>query len=85
MSVHSSRGAKWVSLRQSVLERDNHTCMHCGALATEADHVIPKAKGGEDRMDNLVASCKSCNARRGAKSLIRQTWFNPRHLPDGLW
>lgn len=85
MSQHSARGASWQALRRAVLERDNFTCVYDGAVATEADHIVPRSKGGEDSMENLVASCKPCNARRQAKTLERATWFNPRHLPDGLW
>ncbi|TDL43594.1 HNH endonuclease [Microbacterium oleivorans] len=86
MSVHSSRGAKWQSLRQSVLERDDFTCVYCGEVATTADHVLPKSRGGEDRLDNLVASCQPCNARKSDRLLTRSTWLNPRHFPSGsLW
>lgn len=84
MSRHSSRGAAWEALRQAVLERDAYICAYCQGIATEADHVIPKAKGGTDQLDNLVASCRPCNTRKGSKSLVRVTWFNPRHFPDGL-
>lgn len=84
MSQHSSRGAAWEALREAVLERDQYICAYCQGIATTADHVVPKAQGGEDRMDNLVASCLPCNARKGAKPLLRITWLNPRHFPDGL-
>lgn len=85
MSVHSSRGPKWEALRQAVLERDAYTCLYCGGIATTVDHVVPKAMGGEDREDNCVASCSPCNLRKGSKLLERRNWFNPRHLPDGVW
>ena len=85
MSVHSSGGARWKTLRVEVLERDSYVCQHCGGIATEADHITPKSKGGLDQLDNLIASCKPCNARRGAKDLLRRTWFNTRHLPEGVW
>lgn len=84
MSQHSSRGAVWEALRQAVLERDQGICHYCQGIATTADHIIPKSKGGEDRMDNLVASCRPCNARKGAKLLLRKNWLNPRHFPNGL-
>jgi 5-methylcytosine-specific restriction endonuclease McrA len=83
MSKHSARGPEWDALRLAVLERDNYTCMHCGRPATEADHVIPRSKGGRDVMENLVASCKRCNATRGDRELVRISGFNPRWL-DGL-
>jgi hypothetical protein len=52
-------------LRFKVLSRDNYTCRYCGAKAPDVklhvDHVIPKALGGRDRLDNLVTACEACN------------------------
>ncbi len=31
------------------------------------DHVIPLSKGGNNHISNLVPSCNSCNAGRGAE------------------
>ena len=33
------------------------------------DHVVPLAANGPHTADNLVPSCVSCNARKGAKPL----------------
>ena len=53
-----------------MLVRDQYTCGYCGSLeATEADHVVPKVRGGSDDMDNLIASCRSCNARKYSRSV----------------
>ncbi len=47
-------------------------CHLCGKPFTDpndppvADHVIPRARGGSDEVDNLRAAHKSCNGRRGA-------------------
>lgn len=84
MSKHSSHGAKWQALRKAVLERDSYQCQHCGAPATDADHIIPKSKGGTDSMDNLLASCKRCNSRRRDTMLVRSSFFNPRWFPEGM-
>ncbi|MBS2533855.1 HNH endonuclease [Catenulispora sp. NF23] len=35
-------------------------------MADCVDHLIPRARGGTDHRDNLVASCTPCNLRRGA-------------------
>ena len=62
--------------RKAVLERDNFTCVYCGARAYEApleiDHVIPRSKGGTHNIDNLVTSCKKCNRKKRARFLDRQ-------------
>lgn len=59
-------GAAYKRLKPLVLKRDNYRCRWCGAKATTADHVLSVSRGGPDTMENLVASCASCNASRGA-------------------
>jgi len=44
------------------------------------DHKIPLSKGGPDTADNIVLSCKSCNSKKGAKSLNVDATSG---LPDG--
>lgn len=82
MSQYSSRGAAWNKLRLACLERDGWTCQECGkdlegADAT-ADHIIPKAAGGEDRLDNLRALCRLCNGKRQDRELVRLAWASRR-------
>ena len=55
--------------RANVLARDGHRCRYCGAPATVADHVKALALGGADTEENLVASCKPCNAVKADKPL----------------
>lgn len=58
--------------RYEVLRRDNYTCRYCGAKAPhvelQVDHVIPKALGGGDAPDNLVAACRDCNTGKTSSS-----------------
>jgi 5-methylcytosine-specific restriction endonuclease McrA len=57
----------WHDLRMRVLDRDG-CCIYCGKeldkYTITLDHMIPKSKGGNDTMDNLVASCKECNTEK---------------------
>ncbi|GAA1765933.1 HNH endonuclease [Streptomonospora arabica] len=59
-------------LRYEILRRDNHTCRYCGATAPNAeltiDHVTPKALGGDDKPENLVAACVDCNGGKTSTS-----------------
>lgn len=52
-------------LRWQVLVRDGFMCRYCGSAAPdvrlEADHVIPRSKGGLDTLENLVTACEACN------------------------
>ena len=51
------------------LERDEHVCRYCGALASHVDHIRPRRLGGTDSPVNLVAACARCNLRKGGKAL----------------
>jgi hypothetical protein len=52
---------EWRRLHAAVLTRDHHRCRYCGAEGNQADHVIPRKKGGGDALDNLVCCCSWCN------------------------
>jgi 5-methylcytosine-specific restriction endonuclease McrA len=76
MSKGSARTTEWRKLRLTILDRDHHTCAYCGAEATEVDHIQARANGGQDTPDNLVASCRTCNATKQDKPLVRTNWYN---------
>lgn len=57
--------ATWRNLRKATLDRDGHKCRYCGNVARQADHVIPRSKGGVDDLSNLVACCADCNKLAG--------------------
>lgn len=50
--------------RRAVFARDGHQCQYCGHTAENIDHVIPRSRGGAHTWDNVVASCRPCNARK---------------------
>lgn len=66
--------------KRSVFARDNFTCQYCGAVAENIDHVIPKSRGGQHCWENVVASCKLCNSRKGDR-LLSETSFVLRRMP----
>ncbi len=51
--------------RAGVFARDDHRCQYCGARAENLDHVVPRSRGGAHTWDNVVASCRRCNTRKG--------------------
>jgi 5-methylcytosine-specific restriction endonuclease McrA len=57
--------------RREIFIRDNFTCQYCGRHGHELtiDHVIPRSRGGLHIWENVVASCKTCNHRKGGKSV----------------
>lgn len=64
---------KIILTRKNILRRDGHKCAYCGRgdLTLTIDHIIPRARGGEDSWDNLVAACLHCNNKKGNKNARR--------------
>ncbi|MBU6150989.1 MAG: HNH endonuclease [Chloroflexi bacterium] len=70
--------------RNECVQRQNATCLYCGATITlltcELDHIVPRAGGGSNRIDNLVAVCRACNAAKGR--LPFSVWAQQHPSPD---
>lgn len=47
-----------------VFEKYGGRCGYCGCLSInlQIDHFIPRSKGGSDKIENLMPSCRDCNA-----------------------
>lgn len=65
-------GSQWEKLRKAVLRRDSRLCQVClqqGRVtpANEVDHIIPKAKGGQDDPPNLQSICRPCHQAKTAR------------------
>lgn len=56
--------SKKPSLFQRVTAKKGKKCHYCDKDATTVDHVIPKSRGGSNRMDNLVPACRECNHKK---------------------
>jgi hypothetical protein len=61
-------GSEWPLTRLQILERDSYTCQYCGDEANHVDHIVPISRGGTNDPENLVASCSSCNHRKGNRT-----------------
>jgi len=70
--AQSQENEDWRQTREKVLKRDGYECRFCGMTEEEhqeetdrsldVHHIIPKSDGGEDRMHNLAALCRSCHS-----------------------
>lgn len=58
-------------VREYLLEKWGHRCAYCDAsdVPLEIDHVVPRSKGGSNRVSNLVIACHDCNQRKGNMSI----------------
>jgi len=72
-------GPEWRKTRTRILNRDPW-CKHCEYMpSTEADHILPKSKGGTDEDDNLQGLCKPCHSR---KTINEDVPALRRHAPS---
>lgn len=54
-------------IREYLLEKFGRKCCYCGKqnIPLEIEHIIPKARGGTNRITNLCIACTDCNRRKG--------------------
>lgn len=57
-------------VREYLLEKWGRKCAYCGATNTplEIEHIIPRSRGGSNRVSNLTLACHDCNQRKGNKT-----------------
>lgn len=83
-SAHRRRadGAIETDTLVEILARAQGRCEWCNEEAkVELDHAIPVSRGGTNDTDNLVASCRSCNASKG--NSLPSEWV-PRYWRDRI-
>ncbi len=63
-------------VKEYLLEKFNHTCAYCGAknVPLQVEHIVPKSRGGSNRVSNLTISCKRCNSEL-KKDLTPEQWL----------
>jgi len=68
INTGSNFASPWLIIRFKVFQRDAFTCRYCGRSPLEdkvklhCDHIVPRVRGGEDELENLVTACSDCNS-----------------------
>lgn len=54
-------------VREYLLEKFKRTCAYCKAkdVPLEVEHIVPKSRGGSNRVTNLTLACNRCNQKKG--------------------
>ena len=57
-------------VREYLLNKWNRTCAYCGIqnVPLEVEHIIPKVRGGSNRVSNLALACRPCNQEKGSQT-----------------
>jgi 5-methylcytosine-specific restriction endonuclease McrA len=61
VSAAPPSGQTLASDQAAVFARYGRVRVHCGAPATDVDHLTPIGAGGDDSLANLRPSCARCN------------------------
>jgi 5-methylcytosine-specific restriction endonuclease McrA len=53
-----------------LLEKWGRRCAYCGAegVPLEKDHIVPRSRGGTNRVSNLAVCCRACNQAKGNRT-----------------
>ncbi len=59
-------------VREYLLEKWGRRCAYCGIgdVPLQVEHIIPKVRGGTDRVDNLTLACQACNEMKGNRTAL---------------
>jgi hypothetical protein len=66
--IEYQQGQLWgYEIREYLLLKWQHHCAYCGAknTALEIEHIVPKSRGGSNRLSNLCLACHVCNQKKG--------------------
>jgi 5-methylcytosine-specific restriction endonuclease McrA len=69
--VEYQRGALFgYEVRAYLLEKWGRRCAYCGAAGVplEIEHIVPRSRGGTDRVSNLTLACHRCNRAKGNRT-----------------
>jgi 5-methylcytosine-specific restriction endonuclease McrA len=58
-------------LREYLLEKWDRRCAYCGIkdVPLNVEHIVPRARGGSNRVGNLAIACEPCNQAKGARAI----------------
>ena len=58
-------------VKEYLLEKWGRACVYCGKKDTplEVEHIVPKSRGGSNRISNLTISCVALDQKKNAQSI----------------
>ena len=56
-------------LKEYLLEKFDRKCVYCGrsGVPLNVEHIVPKSRGGSNRVLNLAIACVKCNQKKSSK------------------
>ena len=68
-------------VREYLLEKWGRRCAYCGKteVPLQVEHLVPRIRGGSNRLSNLTLACQDCNQKKGNRTAAE---FGFPHLMD---
>jgi hypothetical protein len=59
-------------IREYLLEKWKRRCAYCQrtGISLQVEHIVPRARGGTNRVANLTLSCEPCNKQKGTQTAV---------------
>ena len=71
--IRKKQNGIFLILDKEFKKLNNELCFYCGSNnKLTIDHIIPVVRGGRHSIGNLLIACKSCNSKKGSKTI--QEW-----------
>jgi 5-methylcytosine-specific restriction endonuclease McrA len=69
-------------VREYLLEKWGRKCAYCDAkgVSLQIEHVYPRSKYGESRVDRLTIACDHCNDKKGTQEITEFLKNDPERL-----
>ncbi len=57
-------------VREYLREKWGHKCAYCGKtdVPLQIEHIVPRSRGGSNRISNLALACERCNRKKGNRT-----------------
>lgn len=69
-------------VREYLLEKLGRHCQYCDAAGVplEVEHIMPKSRGGSNRVGNLTLACRGCNKAKDSRDITEFLAHDPHRL-----
>lgn len=59
-----------LEVKEYLLVKWQHKCSYCQktGIPLQVEHIVPKIRGGSDRVTNLTLACEPCNLKKGTRT-----------------
>jgi 5-methylcytosine-specific restriction endonuclease McrA len=56
-----------LEVKEYLLVKWGHACVYCHTtgIPLQVEHIVPKIRGGSNRITNLTLACEQCNVKKG--------------------